>query len=323
MIVKQFEFPIDVNQLGALKERTLNSLPQHSIIARDFYQCLAGLNGEKEVYFQLQFLPTDEYLILHNVRISDGKNYPQFDFIILNRNFFLNLEVKNYKGEVYFNEIEQIVHVKEDGSEPIYDNPLSQSERHVFQFQNWLYSNGLFDLPVISLVVFSSSTRLLRMDSLPKTVLNQLVPSSNIVKRIMELSKSFSTPVLNKQELFSLSQKLLKANIPIRRNLFQKYNINKTSISKGVQCPNCKSLPMKRIYGKWECQNCGHANLNAHIQALNDYYLLINEYITNHELRDFLLIDSPTVAYKLMRNAGYKREGKGPSSKYLLEFRKL
>lgn len=76
----------------------------------------------------------------------------------------------------------------------------------------------------------------------------------------------------------------------------------KDELLKGVFCKNCNHLPIMRVHGTWFCPKCLNKDKYAHLKALNDYFLLIGLMITNRELRDFLIIDSPTTAARILQS---------------------
>ncbi|MCM3763950.1 hypothetical protein [Neobacillus niacini] len=63
-------------------------------------------------------------------------------------------------------------------------------------------------------------------------------------------------------------------------------------------------MPMVRNgAGPWVCIRCGTVSKDAHIQAIDDHFLLFGPTITNRELRAFLhLGDSVDVAGRMLRS---------------------
>ena len=321
MIVKTFETPYDLLQLEALNRRLPDNHPKKGEISITLYKKLAGQSGEKEAYYQLGFLPKNKFRIFHNLRLPDTNSYFQLDFVVLSPGFVIIFEVKNYKGVVYLNDIHQLIHIKENQAEEIYDNPISQADRHAFQFQNWLYQHGYFHIPIFSYVVLSSGTRLLKTNSTNEEILQKIIPVSNMVNKVLQLSSQYSQSQISKKEMDKLSKKLLESHSPLNRNLLEENGIVPGDLIKGVQCENCNSFPMARQRRRWICLNCYAEGKNNHIQALNDYYLLISNSVSNRDVRDFLQIQSPTIAYKLLKYAGYQSTGKSNGTKYILEYR--
>lgn len=51
---------------------------------------------------------------------------------------------------------------------------------------------------------------------------------------------------------------------------------------------------------------------------LHDYRLLLNEWITNREFRDFFLIESEDTVNKILKRLDFHYEGKNKNRRYLI-----
>lgn len=320
MIQKPFEMSQDVLQNAALHIRTPDFHPQKSLTSQHYFRSLAGYVGEKEAFYQAQFLPFNDYLLFHNVRLSDQNSFFQMDILILTMYFIAILEVKNYKGSVYFNDLGQIVQMKEDKKLEVYDNPVSQVERQAFQLQNWLYRHGYFDIPIIPFVVFSSSMKLIKPESVSKEIMSKIISVSNIVRTIRGLSDDYSRAILSKKALFSVSKKIVDSHTPIKRDLLSNMNVPYSDLMKGVHCPKCHHIPIIKAYGKWTCPKCAHEGKDLALDSFNHYYLLVDEYITNSQAREFLGICSENAMKNYFKEAGYEKIGDYKHTKYKLEY---
>jgi hypothetical protein len=93
----------------------------------------SGENGEREVQYNLKWLPSDTYRILHNVRIPHYIEPQEFDHIVIGPNAIFHLETKNYGGEEGGNIV-----INKDGDWCLnqfgnsygLENPLQQVNRH-------------------------------------------------------------------------------------------------------------------------------------------------------------------------------------------------
>jgi hypothetical protein len=77
---------------------------------------------------------------------------------------------------------------------------------------------------------------------------------------------------------------------------------------------------MERRKGKWICQTCTFVSKAAHLSALKDYSLLIDSTITNQILRDFLNIQSASLANKLLFSMSLESKGKNKGKIHHLNF---
>lgn len=107
-------------------------------------------------------------------------------------------------------------------------------------------------------------------------------------------------------------------HVPVSRDLLEYYNLSTEELIKGVFCPVCARLPMKRQKKQWYCLSCGHYSKVAHDTARNDYLLLVSDFITNRKAREFLKVESRDVMKRLLINGGYPLLGKKKNSRYPL-----
>lgn len=320
MIIKPFQIPKEFLGLEALMQRVLPNSPNKGSIMSDYNKSKTGLEGEKEVFYQLNFLPQNQFHILHDIRLPDPFHPFQMDYVLPSKGFILQLEVKNFKGTVDFNDFGQLIVTSDSGKKCHYENPLNQAERHVFQLQNWLAFKHFPPIPIVKLVVFGPSTTLKNTQAQSSFSFDQFVSYSNLLSRIREISQSYQHSIYSDSTLGKLSNCLFNSHMPLEMDLLKKHNESFENLIKGVICPQCSHVPMIRDYGKWFCPKCKFSGKSVHVSALNHYYLLCGMYINNRQARDFLLLESETVARYLLKKLDYKVVGKNSGSKYLLKY---
>ena len=88
-----------------------------------------------------------------------------------------------------------------------------------------------------------------------------------------------------------------------------KYEVSQYELLRGVICPECSTLPMLRIRGKWKCEACHVESDIAHRTAFEDYRLLIGNTINNKQARNFLNIDSTHVMKRLLMKERFPHTG--------------
>ncbi|WP_423419532.1 hypothetical protein [Fictibacillus nanhaiensis] len=99
----------------------------------------------------------------------------------------------------------------------------------------------------------------------------------------------------------------------------EQYKISKEMIIKGGQCEGCLGFGMKKGHRSWKCSKCGHTSKKAHIKALRDYCLLYHHSINNQQARDFLLVNSTSIASKLLVSMNLPYTGTFKDRKYDLQ----
>lgn len=70
--------------------------------------------------------------------------------------------------------------------------------------------------------------------------------------------------------------------------------------------------------GKWHCFSCESVSEDAHLNAFDDYRLLIESTIKNRDARRFLKVDSVHVMKRIMMNSGFKFTGNTSARRYVL-----
>src|SRR5699024_3590196 len=115
-----------------------------------------------------------------------------------------------------------------------------------------------------------------------------------------------------------LAGKLVKAHVPENVNALERYGVSKDELIKGVLCPDCGAVPKIRKARKLFCAKCNHQSVDAHLLTLRDYRVLISNRISNREARDFLRIESPEVAKKLLQKENFVAVGRTSTRIYIM-----
>ncbi len=88
-------------------------------------------------------------------------------------------------------------------------------------------------------------------------------------------------------------------------NILEKYEVLWEDLIKGVRCPSCNQYAMKRNRMRWECPHCGTRSQKAHLRALYELALLMDNRITNRMAREFLSLDSTNAMQKIFAKGRY------------------
>lgn len=318
MIVKNRDIPIYLMQLQSLDRRLP---PEHSRkekveVAR--IKELTGLNGEKKVDFQLSFLDETSYQILHQLRLQDNQGYFQIDSLIVHKNFFLILEIKNWFGKILFSANGQVTRVNEQEQEEGFPNPILQAKLQQHRFQKWLHKHHHTNLPIIFFVVIANPRTIIKQASKEEVIPQNVIHNNQLLFEIKKLEERYSVSYLSSKQIQTITQLLKKAHVPRYEDVLKKFKIDKDELIKGISCPKCQVIGMTRIYNKWLCPFCQHESYDAHIEAINDYLLLINNKVTNRQMREFLLVDSPSVIKYLLKKESHSYYGNTKARYYKL-----
>lgn len=316
MIAKPFSSYDITLGLTALKNRISPTHEKYSTIIEELSRYEAGEQGEQYI---LQLLTENELpkktYVLHNVQFK-SKVDVQIDVLIVTPSFCLVLEVKNIKGILHFKKNpRQLVREEEEGKLQILGSPEIQLEQYCLGLKLLLESMKI-KAPIYGVIVFPFNNAIIKTPS-------DIFP--------VKIGREIITYLWNQSESQKLidTEKLVRilSNIPYESTTFplcNKYEIKRNEIISGVECPQCGTIPMVRTLRTWYCPKCKAKSKEAHLKALADYYMLINNTITNKDCVDFLHLNNHQLAYRLLNECNFLRYGAKRNSMYeIKDFRLL
>ncbi|MGR9048752.1 nuclease-related domain-containing protein [Halobacillus faecis] len=316
MIIKQRAFPRDIEQLQTIERRLHESHLQMPKIKEHLKNRLSGHKGELALNFPLSYLP-EHYRIFHHLRLYDGTHYFQIDCLVMTNQWILIVEAKNIGGELFYNQRFNFLSRTWDEGPQTFSDPVLQVRRHRRQLQQWLHLKGFPDIPIYCLVA----------NSHPGTSINTDDPSLDIVirtealpEKVGEIADHHTGERLSTSLPDLISKEILKSDSPLAFDYLKDLSVKDSDIRKGVFCTSCQQLAMLWEYGKWKCNKCRHKDKTAHHPALRDFCLLNGSKITNKSLREFLLIESPTIAQGILKKVCARYEGTKKSRVYFLRY---
>ncbi|WP_235822784.1 nuclease-related domain-containing protein [Cytobacillus massiliigabonensis] len=309
LIVKELSKSNNVLKMEALLRRTPNDYFRYEEMKEDLRKRLAGYNGERAISYYLDYLPDKDYFIFHDMRFPSGNHYFQIDYLVLSPHLALILECKNFYGTLFledsFNQLIRTANDKEEG----FHNPLAQARWHQQQLSTFFSSHGYSQIPIDYLVAFSSPSTILKTNSRDPSILKKIVHGYNLLERLTEIERVYKNEVMDMKSMRKLSKLLLKSHVPGDQDILQKYGVAKSEVITGVQCPNCKALGMIRVRRKWFCEKCECYDSDAHIDAVKDYFFLLNSTISNKQFREFTHLTSVDMASKLLMRMNLPSSG--------------
>lgn len=301
MIVKELSVPIRILTLEATRARLREDHPRAGDIQQELKRRQTGFNGERAVSYYLDFLPEKDYYIFHALRLPSGKHFFQMDYLLLTTRCSIILECKNFYGTISFdesfNQLIRTAHEKEEG----FQDPISQVKWHRQQLLNFLHPHQI-SLPVEYFVVISNPATIIKATPHHQLALNKVIHGHSLLERIGKTVERYQSERIDLKGIRKLSKLLLKSHTPETYNVMEKYGLSERDILTGVKCPQCQRLPMNRVQGAWICPACGCKDSNAHISALNDYFLIVGPSITNRKFREFVHLGSEDTAKRLLRS---------------------
>lgn len=322
MIVQPLIIPKNILQTEALESRLPQQHVKKEILENNARSLRAGYNGELALDFPLSFLPYEKYLIFYYLRLPDSSGSFQIDTLILSSEFMLIIEAKNMKDHVIYNDMGQTIRI-ENEKEQAYTNPVDQVNLQHLRLLHWMRQFDFPPVPIEKIAVYTNPKMVLINQSGDSSLSEKVMHKEKILAKIDEFTTKHTTKCLSENQLMRLSYHLTFEHTPKEEQVLEKYDISYKELIKGVKCPSCKSIPMKWQKAKWFCEHCRKASKTAHKSALSDYALLVSEYISNRQARDFLQLDSLYVVKRLLLKDSVAQFGKKSGRKYKLDYRKL
>ncbi|MGG1630381.1 nuclease-related domain-containing protein [Rossellomorea sp. NRS-1567] len=274
--------------------------------------------GEKALDYTLSFLDPKKYYILHDLRIPYKDSFFQIDTLLITTKFILNIEIKYLAGTAYFDPIfNQLIQTK-DGIESALPDPTIQIKRQESQLISWLSKQGFPNFPVYSCVVMSNDRNIIKTSPDNKTLNKIVIHRHSLMDKINEIENSVEKETTSTKVIKKIIRTLIRQHQEATPSIPERFNIEEKDLLKGVICEVCHHRPLVRKHGTWFCLKCESRNNDAHIQALKDYELLIGSTINNSELREYLVVDSPYVAKRLLQSLNLPTTGTKKGTQYIL-----
>lgn len=210
-------------QIKVLKT-LLEKYPNNENLQNELRLCEIGLQGEKEIEFELSNANIGMY-VLHDVNMTYQDLKAQIDYIIITPAYTYFVECKKLIGNITIdsngNFNREYFKGKKKIKEGMY-SPLSQAQRHIEVYKKiWLSRNNtlmdkLFRRDNLDtwnkpLVVMANSKNVLNMKYAPKDYKYKVIKSDSLVeylkKDIERCNKEF---LINKEKMYDIAYSILK-----------------------------------------------------------------------------------------------------------------
>ncbi|QTD39678.1 nuclease-related domain-containing protein [Sporosarcina sp. Te-1] len=304
MLFKERSKPKRLTALGALLNRLPNNHARFEEVSEEYRKRAAGFGGEqffdKHIH---EFRPSYPYALLHDICLRVNGIYFQIDSLLITPSAITVFEVKNLAGKIMVKSSPtQFIQVSQVESKVI-QSPITELDRKEIFLQQWLKKKEI-DLPIRGIVVFSFANEIL-IDGVPA---RQIICAQEVP--ILLYQTPLGQEILSFKQIRRLAEEMvLEHQEYIPKPLTDLIGISVNHILQGVACPKCRQLGMIWLQGCWQCGHCGAVSRHAHHKLLDDWFLLINNKITNRQFREFSFIENVHVAKRLLRTSGLKKFG--------------
>ena len=307
MLLLERTIPSKLEVCKALLRRGVLSNYDETLLNELIWRTSIGFEGEQfaDKYWEDLRL-TIPYYLLHSFESMHTKGYRhQMDTIFVCQHFVFIVELKYIAGEIHYDEKTNQLWRIYNGQKLVLGDPFAQVSRHEMWMTQFLWEIGL-DLPIITAVVVTSKSALL--GKMPDRY--HVFKLEGLRLKLLDWLKRYPVAISDKQ-LTYVAQQLHLQHKPILWDW--RKNFGHITLRNGVVCACGKE--MIYIRGSFRC-SCGARDSKAHLIALHDYRLLVSEWITNGQFRQFLNIESPHAANKILKRLKLEEHGATRLRKY-------
>ena len=237
----------NINELKEIR----NTLHDTSKIDKDIKLLEIGLQGEKEIEFELKNANIGMY-VLHDINIEFEDLKAQIDYIIVTKAYTYLVECKNMIGNITINENGEFKRAYNYNGEKIVEgiySPYRQALRHKEVLKKiWLSKHNKisaylweksFDRNYKPLVVLTNSKGLLNMRYAPKEIKNATIRSDALIEYIKkDIAKYDKNSCFSKKSMESWAQSILNRNVSNNNLDLTKYkndDINKNLLTEKLK----------------------------------------------------------------------------------------
>lgn len=292
MILLERTTPNKLEVCEALRRRAIFADNSYQILTDLMLKTSIGYEGEcyADKYWEDLRLEMPHYLF-HNFETTHRKGYHhQMDSIFLCQNFVLVVELKYIAGEIHYDEKAHQLWRLHNGRKLALGDPFAQVSRHEMWMTQFLWDINV-DLPIITAVIITSKSAFL--GKMPERF--HVFKLEGLGLKLKDWLHRYPT-MLTTVQMRDVANQLLRQHQP--RMWDWRKRFGDLQFRKGIVCECGNTLIYHR--GKYSC-SCGYADRHAHLLALHDYRLLVGEWISNHEFRKLVGIESAHAANKILK----------------------
>jgi hypothetical protein len=203
-------------------------------IEQELARMKAGIKGEKEAAYELAFSfgRSDDWVILHDLRIEFGDRVAQMDHLLINRNLEIFVcESKHFSQGVTVNAQGEFS-TRFKGQTKGIPSPIEQNKKHLAVLQDMLLAevsavaeDGAPLIPrLFSYIMVSKQAAISRPKGVEVPGLEQVVKSDQLVTRIQSQEQD-STRKCSRAEMLRFAEVLLSKHRPIQFNWDAKFGL--------------------------------------------------------------------------------------------------
>lgn len=283
-------------------------------IEDQLYRVQAGFSGELKVDRYLESIEClHSKIVLTNLHLStkSGKTF-QVDTLIISRKYILLLEIKNIKGELYFETHPHFLLRKLNDESTRMECPITQIEVAKINLSHWLRQNGIH-MEVHGEVVLSNQSAFIK--EIPKN--SPVIYMKRLTILLQEMENL--PDLLDEYKL----QEIVKRTEKQQNNykalpLCKTFNINPADLKTGQLCKKCDEKLIYKTERIRFCPYCEVEQPNNYKELMIDWFLLMDNSISNEQCRYFFDVKERHHVRYILRTFGLIKKGRGKNALYYL-----
>ncbi|MFJ7825843.1 nuclease-related domain-containing protein [Psychrobacillus sp. NPDC096623] len=271
----------------------------------------AGFLGESYVdNFLKQVHFPKNYAILKDIHIPlDSNSYLQIDTLILTKKYLALLEIKNIRGKISFQKNPDQLIREFEGEITSFKCPEQRVTRQTKKLQSLLQVLKI-NLPIKKLIVIAYSNTHVVLP--PKyTTIVMGCDISFYIDNYNQMPDVISTAKFSQLLTLLLSRSFDFVPNPIA----QIFHVNLSEVITGLICPTCR----KRMSGQTRCRICNTPKLVMQQQAVEDWFYLMKNSISNKECVYFLELKDKYAGNYLLNKLSLQPVNKYKARHYVLQ----
>lgn len=304
MIIRQRKKPLSLQKLDALISRLPESHPKLPMLRKRAAIEQKGFNGERKLDYHLETL-SDDYSVLNDVCFSLYGKRTQIDSLIITAQAIFIIEVKSYEGVITFDPSLRQCFREMEGKVERFKYPITQVEAIQASLLRFLQLANLGGLPIYYMVAFSERSTIIRVKDEEENVKKVITYVEDVPFQVMNINEKLiaRTSSNNNQLRNKILQYIMQHCEDFDKDILREFSIKKEDILTGVHCSECHHLGMLRKQKNWYCPICFALSRTAQERTFQDYYLLLDDTITNKQCRQFLQLNSRHIAKHLLQHS--------------------
>lgn len=302
MIIKYRNKPAKIAGYEALLKRLPAHHAKRGKIQEKLNAAKAGHGGEERLDELLEFFdPPYPYLLLQDVELP---NKCQVDTMMITQSCIFLLEVKNMSGILRFQENPSALHqITPVGATKSYKSPVVQTETAQLKIEKLLKLLN-YPLRVQSAIVIAYPSQI--VENVPTGA--KVWSADEVLIRLNRLNMDKTS--ISVEQMHALGDQLLSIQeIHNPFPLAPKFELPFAEIEAGIFCPRCCLRKMDRVGRKWECQSCYIISVDAHFDAIDEWFMICKSTITTAECKEFLGLEDLDSAKRLLKRMNLKEIG--------------